>query len=49
MSNNTEHAPTLYPYLRYRDARAALAWLERAFGFASHFVVDDDDGKIAHA
>jgi uncharacterized glyoxalase superfamily protein PhnB len=39
----------LYPTLRYRDARAAIDFLERAFGFERHAVHENDDGTIAHA
>ena len=39
------------PFIAYEDASAAIAWLERAFGFredasARH---TDDDGTITHA
>jgi uncharacterized glyoxalase superfamily protein PhnB len=37
------------PFLRYRDAVAAIDWLERAFGLSRHFVVPDADGGIVHA
>lgn len=40
---------TIIPTLRYVDAPAAIAWLEKAFGFSSHFVVPDEQGGIAHA
>ena len=33
----------------YKDAKAALAWLERAFGFELAMMVTDDDGNIGHA
>src|SRR5579862_8316212 len=39
----------MYPYLRYRDAPEAIAWLERAFGFQPHMVMPNEDGTIAHA
>jgi uncharacterized glyoxalase superfamily protein PhnB len=35
--------------LRYRDAAAAIDWLERAFGFEREMVVPGPDGSIAHA
>ena len=41
--------PTVIPTLRYRDARAALDWLCRAFGFERHLVVEGADGVIEHA
>jgi len=37
------------PALRYRDAKAAIAWLCRAFGFQQHAVYEDQTGGIAHA
>ena len=40
---------TIVPTLRYRDAPAAIEWLERAFGFRKHFVVPDGEGGVAHA
>lgn len=40
---------SIIPALRYRDAPAAIDWLGRAFGFAPHLVVPDDQGGIAHA
>ncbi len=39
----------VYPALRYRDARAAIEWLERAFGFERDAVYEGPDGAIAHA
>lgn len=40
---------TLIPTLRYADARSMIDWLCTVFGFERHFVVEDDDGAIAHA
>lgn len=42
-------APTFYPVLSYRDAPAALAWLQKAFGFEQLFVTPGPDGSVAHA
>ncbi|HEV2813367.1 MAG TPA: VOC family protein, partial [Solirubrobacteraceae bacterium] len=39
----------IYPTFHFRDARAAIAFLERAFGFERHQVHENDDGTIAHA
>ncbi len=39
----------LYPILQYRDAPAAIDWLERAFGVERVTVSEADDGTIAHA
>ncbi|WP_199700699.1 VOC family protein [Jiangella rhizosphaerae] len=41
-------APTFYPLLRYRDARAAIAFLTTAFGFAEREVTVHD-GVVVHA
>ena len=35
--------------LRYLDSRAALAWLEQAFGFRKTFEVPGPDGGLMHA
>ena len=40
---------TVIPCLRYRDAPAAIDWLNRAFGFDAHLIVPGPDGTIAHA
>jgi uncharacterized glyoxalase superfamily protein PhnB len=40
---------TIFPALRYRDAAAAIDWLERAFGFERHGVHNGADGTVAHA
>ncbi|WP_303976893.1 VOC family protein [Dongia mobilis] len=40
---------TLFPALKYDDAPAAVAWLQKAFGFAEHAVHKGPDGGIAHA
>jgi uncharacterized glyoxalase superfamily protein PhnB len=42
-------APDVIPFLRYEDAPAAIDWLERAFGFKRHTVVEGDDDGIDHA
>ena len=39
----------IYASMRYRDAPAAIDWLERAFGFERHVVHANPDGSIAHA
>jgi uncharacterized glyoxalase superfamily protein PhnB len=38
----------IIPTLRYKDAKAALEFLERAFGFERHTVMEND-GVIGHA
>ncbi|MDX8468093.1 VOC family protein [Mesorhizobium sp. VK23B] len=33
----------------YRNPRAALAWLQAAFGFKPSMLVSDSDGRLVHA
>ena len=40
---------TFYPTLKYEDARAAIDFLERAFGFETHAAYDGENGGVAHA
>ena len=40
---------TIFPGMRYVDARAAVDWLEKAFGAQKHVVYEGPDGTIAHA
>ena len=42
-------SPTFRASIVYKDDRAALAWLENAFGFEISFVVLDEEGKLGHA
>ncbi len=39
----------LIPGLRYKDAHAAIAWLERVLGFERQAVYDGPEGTVAHA
>ena len=39
----------LFPFLRYRDAPAAIDWLVKAFGFEEQMVVPGENGTVAHA
>ena len=41
--------PTIYPYLSYRDAAAALRFLEEVFGFTTSVRWEDPDGRVQHA
>jgi len=41
--------PTIYPYLSYRNAAAALGFLEEAFEFTTSVRWDDPDGNVQHA
>jgi uncharacterized glyoxalase superfamily protein PhnB len=39
----------VFPFLRYRDAHAAVRWLCDAFGFEEKSVFTGPDGAVAHA
>lgn len=39
----------LIPSLRYREAHAAIDWLERALGFVRHAVYPGPDNTVGHA
>jgi len=41
--------PTFSSGLSYRDPRAALRWLEAAFGFETSLVIENTDGSITHS
>lgn len=40
---------TIYPVPRYQDARGAIEFLKRSFGFEEVSVTEGDDGQIVHA
>ena len=40
---------SLISALSYQDPRAALAWLEKAFGFEVTMLIEDDEGAVAHS
>lgn len=40
---------SIIPTFRYHDAQAAIVFLERAFGFERHLVVEGDAATVAHA
>jgi len=42
-------AQVLFPFLRHRDAPAAIDWLVKAFGFREQMVVPGENGAVAHA
>lgn len=44
-----ELRPNLFPAVRYRDADAAVSFLQRAFGAEEKEVHRDEDGGIRHA
>jgi uncharacterized glyoxalase superfamily protein PhnB len=39
----------IYPTVRYKDAKAALDFLERAFGLERKSVHENEDGTVMHA
>jgi uncharacterized glyoxalase superfamily protein PhnB len=41
--------PAFTSALYYKDPMAALAWLEKAFGFERVMVITDKDGNLAHS
>ena len=41
--------PTIHPVLRYRDAKAAVAFLKEAFGFTEVAVYEGGGGLVQHA
>ncbi|MDQ4081324.1 MAG: VOC family protein [Actinomycetota bacterium] len=40
---------TMFPFARYNDGKAAIAWLCNAFGFEPREVHEGEDGTIVHA
>ena len=40
---------TIFPILRYADARAAISWLRAAFGFVEVFSVPESGPAVRHA
>lgn len=49
MTSATPPRPAFIPSLAYKDNRAALAWLQKAFGFEPSEVLTDAKGNIVHA
>lgn len=43
------HRPTLSSAIFYKDPFAALAWLEKAFGFERTMLITDADGNLGHS
>ena len=40
---------TVFPCLTFKDAKASIAWLERALGAERVAVYEDDEGRVSHA
>ena len=50
MSNQAKSCTsTVIPSVRYKDALAAIDWLERAFGFEKNAVYMGEGNSVAHA
>jgi uncharacterized glyoxalase superfamily protein PhnB len=49
MSMAKHPRPSFIPSLAYKDNRAALKWLQNAFGFEPSEVLTDAEGNIVHA
>jgi uncharacterized glyoxalase superfamily protein PhnB len=49
METKTAVTSDTVPFLRYKDAKAAIAFLERAFGFETMMAIEGEDGAIHHA
>src|SRR6476619_4858715 len=47
--NESTADPTFRSRVAYQDQRAAVEWLEKAFGFRPAMLVTDRDNKIVHA
>lgn len=41
--------PSLISALSYRDPKSMLDWLEQAFRFERHMVIEDAEGGVVHA
>ncbi len=44
----SERMPSVHPIVRYRDVRAGMDFLVRAFGFEPHEVHEGPDGELEH-
>jgi uncharacterized glyoxalase superfamily protein PhnB len=49
MSNSYRSPSDIHPCLAYNDARGAIDWLCKAFGFTKRFVVDGANGTVEHS
>ncbi|HLI77241.1 MAG TPA: VOC family protein, partial [Acidobacteriaceae bacterium] len=49
MEDSRPHGSTLIPSFRYRDANAAIDFLERALGFTRHAVYPGESNTVQHA
>jgi uncharacterized glyoxalase superfamily protein PhnB len=49
MAQHASEQSKVIPSLFYDDPAAALAWLEKAFGFETRLCITDDKGAVVHA
>jgi uncharacterized glyoxalase superfamily protein PhnB len=49
MATAVPHRPAFIPSVIYKDNRAALAWLQNAFGFEASEILTAANGDIVHA
>lgn len=49
MSETVDWRPSLISAVVYQDPRAALAFLEAAFGFELFMLIEDETGAVAHS
>ncbi|MFZ0499794.1 MAG: VOC family protein [Steroidobacteraceae bacterium] len=49
MTSTASSRPSFIPSLAYKDNRAALEWLQSAFGFEPSEILTDAEGRIVHA
>ena len=47
--SETNHRSTLGSAVAYKDPRAAIEWLGKAFGFEPTMIITDDDGNVGHS
>lgn len=48
-SEKADWRPSLISAVCYRDPKAALHWLEDAFGFELFMLIEDQDGALIHS
>jgi uncharacterized glyoxalase superfamily protein PhnB len=49
MAESTKRGANLSSALSYQDPKAALEWLEKAFGFETAMLITDAQGNVAHS
>ncbi len=47
--SESNHRATFGSAVAYKDPKAALGWLENAFGFKTTFVITDENGNMVHS